>query len=235
MKYYVKIALTFLALNICKSEELKQANLERGKKIAENVCVSCHGADGNAAISMYPRLAGQHVNYIYNQAKNIINEKRTWGLASAMLPMVKDFTKNSVGQELYDILYSMNIHNNFSDQDLFDVSYYYSKQIPKSGEVDPNENPSLGALIYKGGLYNKNIPACMSCHGPSGAGIPANSQTKDGIIAFPRITGQNKDYVITQLEAFQSGERGHFMMSDIANRMSKEEITAVANYIQGLK
>ena len=233
MKYYIMIALTFLAINYCKAE--RQANIERGKKIAENVCVACHAADGNPSVSMYPRLAGQHVNYIYTQVKDIKDEKRTWGLVASMLPMIKDFNQDSLGKDLYNILSSMNIKNNFNDQDLFDVSYYYSKQIPKSGETDPNENLPLGTLIYKGGLREKNIPACMACHGPKGEGVPSNSQAKNGIIAFPRITGQNKDYVITQLEAFQSGERNHFMMSEIAKKMSAEEIENVANYIQGLK
>lgn len=54
------------------------------------------------------------------------------------------------------------------------------------------------------------------------------------ILAFPRLGGQHKAYVVEQMKAFQSGQRENSIMADIANRMSEEELNAVGNFIQGL-
>ncbi|MBP6563106.1 MAG: cytochrome c, partial [Neisseriaceae bacterium] len=70
------------------------------------------------------------------------------------------------------------------------------------------------------------IPACMSCHGPNGAGMPD---------IYPRIGGQHADYIVEQMTAFRTGQRVHNMMDPIATRLSDDEIAAVANYVQGLE
>ena len=70
-------------------------------------------------------------------------------------------------------------------------------------------------------------PACAGCHGPTGAGIPAQ---------YPRIGGQHQDYTVAQLALFKTGARANSpQMSTIAKRMSDEEMKAVADYIAGLK
>ena len=87
---------------------------------------------------------------------------------------------------------------------------------------------SLGEKIYKAGIPGVGVPACASCHGPAGAGIP---------VQFPRLAGQHSEYVVTQLKAFYSGERtndGAKMMRTIAAKLSDAEMNAVADYIQGL-
>ena len=112
-----------------------------------------------------------------------------------------------------------------------DVAAYFATQAPKPGETNPKENAELGAQIYRGGLAAKKIPACMSCHGPNGAGMPGGGSA---ILAFPRLGGQHKAYVVEQMKAFQSGQRENSIMADIANRMSEEELNAVGNFIQGL-
>jgi cytochrome c553 len=74
-----------------------------------------------------------------------------------------------------------------------------------------------------------NVPACASCHGPAGAGIPAQ---------FPRLAGQHAEYTVSQLKLFRSGERENDpskMMRMIATRMSDQDMAAVADYIQGLR
>ena len=56
-----------------------------------------------------------------------------------------------------------------SEQDIADVAAFYATQTPKSGEANPKDNLKLGAQIFRGGIADKKLPACMSCHGPSGA------------------------------------------------------------------
>ncbi|XQU69350.1 Cytochrome c, class I [Cupriavidus sp. H18C1] len=71
------------------------------------------------------------------------------------------------------------------------------------------------------------MPACAACHGPAGAGIPAQ---------YPRIGGQFSEYTEAQLVAFrQGGRKNNAVMTEVAARMSDAEIKAVADYVAGLR
>lgn len=188
-------------------------DLARGKEIAETVCAACHGADGNTSIATYPRLAAQHAAYLTQQTLAIKDGSRNTGAAATMRPLVQ----------------------NLSERDIASVSAYLATQTPKSGEANPRGNPELGARIFRGGLASKNLPACMSCHGPAGAGIPGNPSAAEGAVAYPRLAGQHQSYVVAQLLAYQDGRRNNSIMREIAERMSKEEMEAVGNFIQGLR
>ena len=178
------------------------ANVERGKQVATTVCASCHAVDGNSGIATYPRLAGQNAFYIEQNAKLIRDGKRTTGNAKEM--------RDQVGA--------------ISDQDLKDAALYFSKQYPKAGEVNPKISPELGAKIFRGGIAERKVPACMSCHGPNGAGMPNE---------YPRISGQHASYVETELKAYRDGVRKNAKMEKVAKMLTAEEMKAVANFIQG--
>jgi cytochrome c553 len=78
-------------------------------------------------------------------------------------------------------------------------------------------------------VASKNVAACTACHGPSGAGAPAQ---------FPRLAGQFPEYISLQLKAFRSGERANDpnrTMRAVAEKLSDREIAAVAEYISGLR
>ena len=178
------------------------ANVERGKQVATTVCASCHAVDGNSGIATYPRLAGQNAFYIEQNAKLIRDGKRTTGNAKEM--------RDQMGA--------------VSDQDLKDAALYFSKQYPKAGEVNPKISPELGAKIFRGGIAKRKVPACMSCHGPNGAGMPNE---------YPRISGQHAGYVETELKAYRDGVRKNAKMEKVAKMLTAEEMKAVANFIQG--
>lgn len=188
------------------------ADLVKGKQVADNVCAACHAADGNSGIAMYPKLAAQHADYITRETLAIKSGQRTTGSSAAMAPMVQGL----------------------SDDDIRNVAAFYAKQQPKAGEANPKEQPELGAKIYRSGIPEKNVPACMSCHGPTGAGMPGGGTT---VVAYPRLGGQHSVYVQEQLKAYASEARTspNHMMEDIASRMSDDEMKAVGNFIQGLK
>lgn len=206
MKRFTLLALALAAGAVTAAPK---ADVAKGKEIATNICAACHAADGNSGIAMYPKIAAQHSGYIFQQTTAIKDGKRVHGSAAAMKPMVMGL----------------------SEQDIRNVAAYYSKQQAKPGEANPKENPELGAKIYRGGIADKKVPACMSCHGPSGAGMPGGGTD---IVAYPRIGGQHKAYIVAQMQAYQSGQRTHAMMTDIAKRLSAEELDAVGNFIQGL-
>lgn len=207
MKRFTLLAVA-LAAGAAMAAQPK-ANIEKGKEIATNICAACHAIDGNSGIAAYPKLSAQFADYIAKQTQDIKDSKRTTGAAASMMAQIQGL----------------------SEQDILDVAAYYHKQYPKPGETNPKENPELGAHIFRGGLADKKVPACMSCHGPNGAGIPGGGTE---VLAYPRLGGQHKAYIIEQLKAYQNGQRKNATMADIAKRLSAEEMDAVANFIQGL-
>lgn len=115
-----------------------------------------------------------------------------------------------------------------SPEDMADIAAFFSSQTVAIGSADAAK-AAPGQKLYHGGDKVKGIAACMACHGPSGAGNPGAN--------FPALKGQQKDYVIKALKDFRSGARSNDpagMMRDIAAKMSDADITAVAEYINGL-
>jgi len=174
----------------------------KGKVIVDQVCAACHGVDGNSAGSNYPSLAGQHQKYIHDQLQAFKGNVR----------------KNPV---------MMGMAAPLSDDDMWNVSAYFSSQKIKPREANDKTQMALGKQVYRVGNPVTRVPACMACHGPAGAGIPDK---------FPRLSSQHSAYVLTQLNNFKVGtDRKNPVMSDIASRMSDAEMKAVAEYISGLR
>jgi cytochrome c553 len=116
-----------------------------------------------------------------------------------------------------------------SAQDMQDLAAYYSGKKTAPGSADESM-VAQGEAIYKGGIPSKGVAACAACHGPSGAGNPAAK--------FPAVSGQHAKYTVIQLQNFSEGKRDNDagrMMRNLANKMNKAEMEAVAQYIQGLK
>jgi len=114
------------------------------------------------------------------------------------------------------------------DQGVLDVAAWYASQTRKVGET-PVDQAALGQSLYRGGNPESGVPACSSCHGIGGAGV--------GSAGFPSVSGQHAQYTTIELDRFKKGERSNDysgMMRDIAARMTKDEMNAVANYMQGL-
>jgi cytochrome c553 len=85
----------------------------------------------------------------------------------------------------------------------------------------------LGERIYRGGIADRQVPACAGCHAPNGAGIPAQ---------YPRLSGQHADYTAAQLTAFRDGVRKNSaQMTGVSAKMNDREIKAVSDYIAGLR
>ena len=84
----------------------------------------------------------------------------------------------------------------------------------------------MGERIYRGGIADRQVPACAGCHSPNGAGIPAQ---------YPRLAGQNADYAVAQLTAFRDGVRNNSLqMTGVAAKLNDREIKAVSDYVAGL-
>lgn len=164
-------------------------------------CVSCHGAGGNSTITVNPKLAGQHESYLYKQLVDFSTAHRNQPVMTTYAKMLTDEEK----------------HN---------VSAWLATQKQTPGAAKNKDTVEWGKKIYRGGIAEKNVPACASCHGATGAGIP---------VQYPRLAGQHQDYTVTELGLFKTGARKGAEMDAIAKRMSEDEMKAVADYVAGLK
>lgn len=185
-------------------------DLDRGKAIAAQVCASCHGADGNSASGGFPKLAGQHPEYLVKQLNDFKAQ-----------PGAKRPARNNAVM--------VGFASALTEQDMRNVAAYYASQAPKLGVAHDASTVPVGQKIYRGGITEKGVPACARCHGPTGLGIPAQ---------YPRLSGQWADYTVAQLNAFQQGagaRNNNEPMHQIASRLSEGEIKAVADYIAGLR
>ena len=118
---------------------------------------------------------------------------------------------------------------NLSEADMKNLAAYFAGQKLKPAAAADKDLAAAGQKLWRGGNAQTGVPACAGCHGPTGAGIPAQ---------YPRIAGQYAEYLATQLRAFKEGGRANDpngMMRGVAGRMSEREIKAVAEYAAGLR
>ena len=181
----------------------------RGQAIVSTVCIACHGPDGNSPLPVNPKLAGQHADYLLKQMKNFKGAdgkppERTNPVMNGMIAA-------------------------YDEGQMRDLAAYFSAQTQKGETAKNRETVERGQKLYRGGDQAKGLPACAGCHGPTGAGIPAQ---------YPRIGGQFPEYMEAQLKNFREGTRTNDpnkMMRTIALKMTDAEIKAVADYIAGLR
>jgi cytochrome c553 len=114
-----------------------------------------------------------------------------------------------------------------SNKDMEDLAAYFSSQELRPSTAKSKELVEKGERIYRGGNAKMGVSACMSCHGPSGHGIPPR---------FPKISGQHAAYTEKQLLAFRADKRksDSDIMTRVAQRMTEAEIKAVSQYMAGL-
>jgi len=181
----------------------EKGDAETGKQLV-SACSACHGADGNSLAGIWPSLAGQNYNYLLKQ-----------------LRLVK-----SGGRQIVEMTGQL---DNLSDQDLKDISAFYSVQNNVIGQVE-KDKLELGRKLYYSGNLEKGVPACTACHSPRGLGnAPA---------AYPLLSGQQPDYVTKALKDYRSGERSNEdpskIMIAIAYKLDDIEIEALSSFVHGL-
>ena len=184
------------------AEPAAKADVAKGQASFAAVCAACHGADGNSAIPANPKLAGQHPQYLVKQLSEFKSGKRANGVMMGMASVL-------------------------SDDDMKNVAAWLATQKAAAGTAKDKTLVTLGERIYRGGIADRQIPACAGCHSPNGAGIPAQ---------YPRLSGQHAEYTAAQLTAFRDGVRlNNAVMSGVASKLNDREIKAVSDYIAGLR
>ena len=188
---------------IASSAALPAGNAQSGQAKAV-VCAACHGQNGNSASPDYPSLAGLGADYIAGQLQNFKDGKRD-------NPIMKPLAQP------------------LSSADMVDLGAYFDTLVNTGLEADPSYWQA-GEKLYRGGDRERGIPACMACHGPTGAG---NEPAK-----FPALRGQHAEYVVKQLNAYAAGARPPGpggIMPVIAKRLTAEDIRNLASYVQGMR
>jgi cytochrome c553 len=204
----MKLAVSLVAILAATSAYANPTSVKGDPKAAESivtkVCVACHAADGNSPTAANPKIAGMNAEYLNKQLLNFKSGERK---NAVMAGIVKDL----------------------SPQDMQNLAAYFSAQQPKPGTSKDLALAQTGEKIYRGGVQGAGVPACASCHGPQGKGMP---------VQFPRLAGQHADYTYKQLNAFRLETRANDaakMMRTIAAKMTDADMKAVAAYIQGLR
>jgi cytochrome c553 len=172
-------------------------------------CETCHGlsARGFIGTNPMPRLAGQQPAYIKNQLEAFIERRR--------LNPVMGNVAHVLSPAMVEALAT-----HFKDLD----------PPPYGGAA--KDLVSEGEKIFHEGVPDAEVPACETCHAPDAHGLDQ----------FPRLAGQLDGYVINKLTNWPR-ERGQDpknpdnseIMAPIAEKLTKEQIAAVAAYVSNLK
>jgi cytochrome c553 len=114
-------------------------------------------------------------------------------------------------------------------ENMADLGAYFRSQKVRAPGAKNRDLVEQGRKLYRGGDTARGLPACSACHSPTGAGMASQ---------YPRIGGQHADYTIAQLKAFRAGERANdsaAMMRTVAAKLTDSEMSALAEYLSGLR
>ena len=202
MKKVVIVIVSVFIGNASVQLALAQGDAAVGQSKAA-LCATCHGAEGNSEFPMNPKLAGQNATYLTKQLMDYKSGVRSNPTMSAMVL-------------------------NLSEQDMQDISAWYSSQQVTLQGADP-KFVELGESLYRAGIKELAVPACSACHSPTGRGnAPAG---------FPSLGGQHAEYTLQQLRDFRAGVRQNdesSMMRMVVERLTDRELEALASYVSGL-
>ncbi len=200
--------------------EKKSDKIGDPKLLKENLatCSNCHGQDGNSLADIFPNLAGQSQIYLAKQMTDFKTEKR----------------KNIIMSRIMQV-------TTINEQAIHDLSTYFSKQTLKANAAKTSDEITKGKLVFEGGVKENNVPSCMGCHGPKGAGNPG--------AGFPSLRSQKAAYIEKQLKNFKLAGQNpdqetkplgrhndpNSVMRTVVRSMNDFDIKAVAQYVQQIQ
>ena len=171
------------------------------KALVSAACSKCHGVNGVSISPLFPILAAQLPGYIEAELKLFRIRGRSDPRARAFM---------------------WGISRGLTDEQIKGVAQYFASQPPVKGSG--SSNPALadkGKLMYENGAPERDIEACTVCHGHSGEGV--NTQ--------PRLAGQHRDYVVTEMWQYRSGLRENKVMQHVTEKLTDDEIAALVEYV----
>ena len=205
-KYIFLVLLVLFNSTSFAESRLDNQKFIKTQKIVKNVCMACHGMDGNSLNGkIAPKIAAQNARYLTIQLNKFKDGVR----------------KNTLMQ---------GIAASLSAEDMDNLGIYFSEQKLQLSAATSNGVGSMGEKIFRAGIKDSGVPACASCHGPAGHGVPN---------LYPRLNAQHSDYILSQLNHFRVLEDKpgtvYAPMRAISVKLTEQEMKAVADYIQGLQ
>ena len=204
---YKALVVCLIALSLPVFVSADEEAIKSGEKKAM-LCTACHGVE-NSNNPEWPNLSQQSKKYLVEQLHAFRDGIRNNALMSSQ----------AMG---------------LSDEDINDLASYYNNVKSKRGALPADDsNIELGQKIYRGGIADRAVPACISCHGPNGLGIDRTG--------YPKISGQHSIYTLSRLKDYKEGyddrdsvSKNYSIMSSISFKLSNLEMKALSEYLQGL-
>jgi len=203
MKHFLQLAISLSMLFSLPVLALGDADAGKSKA---GICAACHGADGNSVVPNWPKIAGQHAQYLDRQ-----------------IVLIK--SGNRPVPEMAGIVIGL------SEQDIADLAAFFSSQTSSAGLTDEALREA-GEQLYRGGNAATEIPACMSCHGPAGEGNPLSGYPS--LAGQHSVYSEKMLKGFRAGQTWGEDDASSEVMTGVALRLTDDDIKAVASYIQGL-
>jgi cytochrome c553 len=170
------------------------------------LCSRCHAANGlGRGAGAIPSIAGQRSAYVYASLQAFRERRRFSAIMGEVAAKLTDDTMR-------------------------EVAAYYERLPAHAPETSSDAAAvSRGRMIAEGGIPERDIPACVECHGPTT--FPKNP-------AYPKLMSQYAGYLRSQLMLLQDRRRGGTanvnLMHAFVSRLRESEIQDAAQYYSAL-
>lgn len=203
-KYYCKNIYFIIFLSFFYFS-VSFANDMSGVTAKINRCVTCHTLSGNSVVTAWPKLAEQHADYMVKQ--------------------LFEFKKGKDGDRFDPTMFGM--LQGITENELLELADHFSKQVLEKGKAKIDEKIfNNGKFLYLYGDDDTKLVSCVGCHGLDGSG--------NSLANYPSLKWQHKEYLITQLKKFKTGDRSNDIngiMRDVVSMMSDDQMNSLATYI----
>jgi cytochrome c553 len=228
LKKLLAVSISFACLAMSPIVQA-EGDAQTGKEQAA-ACAGCHGDNGNSIVASFPKLAGQNTNYLSKQLHAFKNGTRH---SAMMAPLAQGLNEKNIA-DLAKFYASQTVSANpmptLKPEDHQSSGAAGTHSENKNKEAELKALLTFGGDLYRNGDLEREVSACIACHGPFGEGNkPAG---------FPMLKGQHADYLIQTLSDFKTNTRTKVadnMMHMIATKMTEKEIRAVSYYISVMK
>lgn len=205
MTFFVRLATCLLA--IISQQAIAEGDADAATGQAKSaICSACHGADGNSMVPQWPKLAGQHQDYLVRQ---------TTLIKAGARPV----------PEMVGIVATL------SDQDIADIAAWFASQQMSAG-IAREEDVLAGQRLWRAGDAKSGVPACAACHGPAGAGDPLAGYPALAGQQEVYVASMLKRFRAGENWGIKDAQSR--VMNGVAAELTDDDIKFLASYIQGL-
>jgi cytochrome c553 len=194
--------LTCVNLSLAQTSQ-DQTEKEAIRSMARSVCATCHGIDGRSTDPMVPNLAGQQRTYVEIQLKAFRVQARRDPDAHAYMWGIASTWLND-------------------DKVVAEMANYYASLPPAHGKSGDPATAAVGKQLFEKTSADRSIRACTECHG----------QNAEGAFFFPRLAGQQADYLVRQMKMLRLRLRDSPVMHGVIKDLTDDNIAALVAYLQ---